>query len=95
MKKFSILAVVILIVILTTCLVGCSYGDPIEFTKENLVLEGSTDTRERNEKAEKIDGGGHRRRADGHFLRRCRCARPGQTVSSAALRGLQQIGGRH
>ena len=55
MKKFSILAVVILIVILTTCLVGCSYGDPIEFTKENLVLEGSTDTRERNEKAEKID----------------------------------------
>lgn len=55
MKKFSILAVVILIVILTTCLVGCSFGDPIEFTKEDLVLHGSSDSREHSARAKVIN----------------------------------------
>ena len=55
MKKFSILAVMILIVILTTCLVGCDFGDPIDFTMEELVLHGDTEMNEHSETAKKID----------------------------------------
>ena len=43
MKKFSFITVVILVVILATCLVGCVKGDPIEFTDEGISLFSTED----------------------------------------------------
>ncbi len=43
MKKFSLFTIVILVVILATCLVGCVKGTPIEFTDEGISLLSAED----------------------------------------------------
>ncbi len=56
MKKLGLLATIVLIIILAaTCLVGCSTGDPIEFSVEELVLTGSTSFDDEHASAKKIE----------------------------------------
>ncbi len=43
MKKFSLFTIVILVVILATCLVGCVKGTPIEFTDEEVAIFSTAD----------------------------------------------------
>ena len=43
MKKFSLFTIVILVVILATCLVGCVKGTPIEFTDEEVAVFSNDD----------------------------------------------------
>ncbi len=43
MKKFSLFTIVILVVILATCLVGCVKGTPIEFTNEDIAVFSNDD----------------------------------------------------
>ena len=43
MKKFSLFIIVILVVILATCLVGCVKGTPIEFTNEDIAVFSNDD----------------------------------------------------